>query len=92
MCGTLHQPAPLICPQWKAGCRRYWRRLSSIKALMGTLDDPYSGERFERVRNEITARFVTICGSLSPKDFHLLMDCMAREQIRGEQRTLMPDY
>ncbi len=56
---------------------------------MGTLDDPFSGDRFERVRNEITARFVTSCGSMSPRDFHLLMDDLAREQVREELRKLL---
>ncbi len=55
---------------------------------MRTLDDPYKGERFERLRNEITARFVTVCNNLSPKGFHLLMDAMAPEQVRGELRAL----
>jgi hypothetical protein len=48
------------------------------------IQDPYAGARFERLRNELTARFVTICHNLSPADFHILMDEMAREQIRGE--------
>ena len=56
---------------------------------MATLDDPFSGDRFERVRNEITARFVTSCGNMSPTDFHLLMDHMAREQVREELRKLL---
>ena len=46
--------------------------------------DPYVGEGFERLRNELTARFVFICCNLTPKDFHRLMDDTAREQIRGE--------
>ena len=46
--------------------------------------DPYVGEAFERLRNELTARFVIICCNLTPKDFHRLMEDMAREQIRGE--------
>jgi hypothetical protein len=48
------------------------------------IPDPYAGETLERLRNELTARFVTICSELTPKDFHTLMDNMAREQIRGE--------
>ncbi|GAC1485073.1 MAG: hypothetical protein NVS1B5_06130 [Gemmatimonadaceae bacterium] len=48
------------------------------------IPDPYSGERFERLRNELTARFVTICDNLAPTDFHILIDDMAHEQIRGE--------
>lgn len=59
---------------------------------METLDDPYSGDRFEHLRNELTARFVTICADLSPRDFHILMDRMAREQVRGELRKLLFDY
>jgi hypothetical protein len=55
-------------------------------------DDPYSGERFERVRNELTARFVRHCTHLSPSEFHVLMDDMAREQIRGELRSPIQDY
>jgi hypothetical protein len=48
------------------------------------IPDPYVGERFERLRNELTARFVTICSELTPLEFHTLMGDMAREQIRGE--------
>jgi hypothetical protein len=48
------------------------------------IPDQYVGEAFERLRNELTARFVTICCDLAPKDFHKLMYDMAREQIRGE--------
>jgi len=46
--------------------------------------NPYAGEKFESLRNELTARFATICCHLAVKDFHILMDDMAREQIRGE--------
>jgi hypothetical protein len=48
------------------------------------IPDPHASETLERLRNELTARFVTICSDLTPKDFHTLMDAMAREQIRGE--------
>jgi hypothetical protein len=44
----------------------------------------YAGEHFDRVRNDITARFVTVCCHMEPKEFHILMDQMAREQIRDE--------
>jgi hypothetical protein len=46
--------------------------------------DPYIDEVFERLRNELTARFATICCQMTPKDFHILMNDMAHEQIRGE--------
>ena len=60
----------------------------SAKALVGILDDPYAGERFERRRNEITARLVALCSHLSPKEFHLLMDGIAREEVLAELRLL----
>ena len=49
-----------------------------------TILDPYEGEAFERLRHELTARFVKICHHLAPDDFHVLMYEMACEQIRGQ--------
>jgi hypothetical protein len=57
--------------------------LTSVEARL-PIPDPYADEILERLRNKLTARFVTICCGLTPKDFHILMDDMAREQIRGE--------
>jgi hypothetical protein len=48
------------------------------------IPDPYAGAAFDRLRNELTARFVTVCCGMAPKDFHILMDEMAREQLRAE--------
>ncbi len=48
------------------------------------IPDPYAGERFERLRSELTASFVTVCDNLAPTDFVMLIDCMTREEIRGE--------
>jgi hypothetical protein len=48
------------------------------------IPDVYAGEIFERLRIQLTARFLTICCDLTPEDFHVLIDDMAREQIRGE--------
>ncbi len=48
--------------------------------------DPFSGESFERVLEKLRGRFRKICCNLSVKEFDLLMDKMARQQIRGQLR------
>jgi hypothetical protein len=50
------------------------------------LQDPFSGERFQHVRENLSRRFKTICCDLSIKEFDLLIEKMARQQIRGELR------
>jgi hypothetical protein len=45
---------------------------------------PNIDEAFKRLRNELTARFARICCQMTPEDFHILMNDMAHEQIRGE--------
>lgn len=55
-------------------------------------NDPYSGERFDQLRSEITARFITVCDDLSPRDFQILMEQMTREQVRGELSAPDVDY
>jgi hypothetical protein len=48
------------------------------------LHDPYSGAHYERVQKDITRRLRLICVGLSAAEFSLLIEKMAREQIRGE--------
>ena len=48
------------------------------------IPDLNADEIFERLRSRLTARFLTICYDLTPEDFIILIDDMAREQIRGD--------
>ena len=50
------------------------------------LPDPFSGERFDHLVENLSRRFQTICSNLSRKEFDLLIEKMARQQIRGELR------
>jgi hypothetical protein len=47
--------------------------------------DPYSGERFEHIRRDISRRLRLICRHLEVADFAVLIEKMAREQVRDEQ-------
>jgi hypothetical protein len=50
------------------------------------LHDPFFGDRFDVVRENLRRRFDTICGDLSGEEFNLLIEKMARQQVRSELR------
>ena len=59
-------------------------RPNSNDAVSAYPNDPYSGVHYDHVHKDITSRLRLTCVGLSAAEFSLLIDKMAREQIRGE--------